>query len=303
VNLEAALRDLGDRDPRVRAQAADALGRADDRERPRAGAALERACVDEHPSVRYAALLSLGELGAGPGLDAALEIAAGRLSDGEPLVREAAAIALGDLGAAAADAGTPPLVERAWSALALALKSAQPEVRFQAIASLAQIDAARAAPLVRPALADADAHVRAQAACALGDARDAASADALAPLVADASPEVRHEAALALARLHDRRAVPVLVAALDDRARALDAASALADLGAADGEPGRAALTRALGRLLGDPLVKLHAARALARSGDARARAWLEKAARSRREDVRGLAQSVLSDLGDAINR
>ncbi|HZS40372.1 MAG TPA: HEAT repeat domain-containing protein [Polyangia bacterium] len=300
MNLEAALRDLADRDPRVRAQAADGLGRADGGERAQAIAALSAAAVDEHASVRYAALLSLGELGAA----GAVEIAAERLTDGEPLVREAAAIALGELALAAA--GEPPdaatnaapnaVVERAWGALAEALGYPQPEVRFQAIASLAQLDAARAAPLVRAALDDVDAKVRAQACAALGDARDRGSADALARLLDDA-PDVRHEAALALARMGDRRGAAWLVEALDHRDLALDAAQALAELGVAGDERAHAALARVLGRLLGDPLVKVRAAEALARSGDARGRRHLERAARARRDDVRGLAQTVLSEL------
>ena len=182
--------------------------------------------------------------------------------------------------------------------LAEAIGFTRPEVRFQAIASLAQLDAARAAPLVRPALADADAKVRAQACAALGDARDRASADALARLLDDA-PDVRHEAALALARVGDRRAVAGLVEALEHRDLALDAASALAESGAAADEPARSALARVLGRLLGDPLVKVRAAEALARAGDPRGREHLQRAARARRDDVRGLAQTVLSELRD----
>ena len=58
-----------------------------------------------------------------------------------------------------------------------------------------------------------------------------------------------------------------------------------------------AALTREVGRFFGDPLGKVRAAEALARAGDPSGRAHLDKAARSRRDDVRGLAQSVLETL------
>jgi HEAT repeat protein len=283
--LEAALRDLGHADPRVRAQAADALGRADAGERATAVAALLRACADAHPSVRYAALLSLGELAAA---DAVATLAA-HLDDREPLCREAAAIALGQLGPAGGDA--------AWTALAAALSSPEPEVRFQAIASLAEIDVARAVPLVLPLVDDGDNKVRAQAAAALGDSGERGHADRLARLLDDAD-EVQHEAALALARMGDRRGVPLLTRALADRDRAYDAATALARLGVGDDGTARAALERVVGRMLGDPLVKVRAAEALARAGDARALGHLQRAARARRDDVRGLAQSVLSDLG-----
>ncbi len=283
--LEAALRDLEHRDPRVRAQAADALGRSDDGERYAAEPALLRACDDPHPSVRYAALLSLGELAAA----GAVGVLAAHLGDGEPLCREAAAIALGQLGPAGGAA--------AWDALAGALAAAEPEVRFQAIASLAEIDAARAAALLLPLVDDRDPKVRAQVAAALGDGGDVAHAAALLRLLDDA-PEVRHEAALALARLRDRRALPALTAALGDRERAYDAATALATLGIGDDAAARAALAAIVGRFLGDPLLKVRAAEALARAGDARGGEYLRKAAAARRDDVRGLAQSVLSELG-----
>ena len=285
--LEAALRDLEHRDARVRAQAADALGRVEPAEHDAAVTALVRAVDDEHPSVRYAALLSLGELAAGSAADAV----AARLGDGEPLVREAAAIALGQLGAGGG--------ARAWSALESALRAGEPEVRFQAVASLAEIDAARAAPLVVALLDDEDAKVRAQAAAAIGDSGERRYADRIARLLDD-SDDVRNEAALALARLGDRRAVPTLVAALAVADRALDAATQLAALGLGDDAAARAALGHEVDRFFGDPLVKVRAAEALAKAGDARGRAHLHKALRSRRADVRGLAQSVLSDMGDA---
>lgn len=285
--LEAALRDLEHRDPRVRAQAADALGRVEGDERPPALTALGRAVDDPHPSVRYAALLSLGELAAAESVDALVA----HLSDEEALCREAAAIALGQLG----DAGGA----RAWDALAASLTSEAPELRFQAIASLAEIDAARAAPLVVALVDDPDAKVRAQALAALGDAADASYVDRVARRLDD-EDEVRHEAALALARLGDRRALPLLVAALGRRERALDAATALAALGVADDLAARAALAQEVTRFFGDALVKVRAAEALARAGDERGLAHLRKAARAGRDDVRGLAESVLSQLGDA---
>jgi HEAT repeat protein len=285
--LDAALRDLEHSDPRVRAQATDALGRVDDGDRGTAVTALVRAVEDAHPSVRYAALLSLGELGAGEAVDAILA----RLGDGEPLVREAAAIALGQLGESGG--------ARAWSALERALASDEPEVRFQAVASLAELDAARAASLVVGLLDDGDAKVRAQAAAALGDAGDRRHADRIARLL-DEPGDVRHEAAMALARLGDRRAMPTLTAALTTADRALDAATALAALGLGDDAAARAAVAHEVERFFGDALVKVRAAEALARAGDARGLEHLRKAARSRRDDVRGLAQSVLSELGDA---
>jgi HEAT repeat protein len=292
MTTEAALRDLAHADPRVRASAADALGRAPEADRDRALAALLRACDDAHPSVRYAALLSLGELAQAeraPDLKLAVAHAVARLDDGEPLVREAAAIALGDLGRAQ---GGP----EAWDALVRAIRSSNPEVRFQAITSLSEIDPARSVEHARALLADPDGKVRAQAVAALGDSGDSATRDAIAAHLDDGD-EIRWEAALALGRLDDRRGLALLVAGLSQRERAYDAASALTTLGAADDPAARAALERIVGRLFGDPIVKVRAAHALARTGHAAALAHLERAARSRREDVRGLATEALAEL------
>jgi hypothetical protein len=85
--------------------------------------------------------------------------------------------------------------------------------------------------------------------------------------------------------------------ALTHRDRALDAAEALARLHAADDANVKAALERELSRWLADPLVKVRAAEALAKAGHARGREYLQKAARARRDDVRGLAEAVLMDL------
>jgi HEAT repeat protein len=71
VDFEAALRDLGNPSPRVRASAADALGSAEIPEHAsRAREALRAALHDERAEVRYAASLSLGELHDGEALDA-----------------------------------------------------------------------------------------------------------------------------------------------------------------------------------------------------------------------------------------
>ena len=92
--------------------------------------------------------------------------------------------------------------------------------------------------------------------------------------------------------------MPTLVAALASADRALDAATALAALGIGDDAVARAALSHEVARFFGDALVKVRAAEALAKAGDARGGEYLRKAARSRRDDVRGLAESVLSQLG-----
>jgi len=69
---------------------------------------------------------------------------------------------------------------------------------------------------------------------------------------------------------------------------------------ARDDAAARAALGQEVSRFFGDAMVKVRAAEALAKAGDERGKEHLRKAAKSRRDDVRGLAQSVLSELGDA---
>ena len=280
ITFEAALRDLGHARPEARARAAGALGSVDPEDRERACAALRRALGDARGEVRYAAALSLSELRDAAAVPALVD----QLEDGDPRAREAAAIALGRIGH-----------DAAWAPLARALAEGPPEVRFQAAASLAEIDAERAAPLLRPALGDPDGEVRASAACGLGEvAADRAIDDALAALLGDGHPEPRFEAAIALARHGDRRATAVLLPFLRDAGRALDAAQALGALADPESRP---ALERFLRRPFASPLVKVCAAHALARLGEPRGRAHLERASRSRRDDVRGLAEELLSSL------
>src|SRR5262249_4779648 len=135
ITFAAAMIDIKDSAWEVRARAAGALGSCDPADRERACVALRLALRDERAEGRYAAALSLSELRDALAVPALIE----QLGDGNPRAREAAALALGRTG----DAQT------AWQPLCEALQSGPPEVRFQAAASLAEIDAERAAPLVR----------------------------------------------------------------------------------------------------------------------------------------------------------
>jgi HEAT repeat protein len=138
--------------------------------------------------------------------------------------------------------------------------------------------------------------VRANAAAALADApADPAAIAALVELLADPHPEPRFEAAYALACHEDRRATPVLCAFLSDRERALDAAAGLSRLRDPEAAP---ALTRTLARWFAPELTKVQAAHALARLGVPAGPSYLARARRSRRADVRGLAEELCGDLG-----
>jgi HEAT repeat protein len=279
ITVEAALRDLGSERWEARAMAAGALGSVDEADRQPACEALRKALRDDRGEVRFAAAMSLAELRD----PAAAPLLVDQLDDGDPRAREAAALALGRI-------GNP---EVAWAPLASKLRIGGPAVRFQAAASLAEIDAERAAPLLRVALRDEDPEVRANAAAGLADApHDAETIEALAKAAeTEKQPEPRFEAAYALARHGDKRATLVLHDFLRDETRAYDAADALGQLADPRSlEP----LRRLMRRWFAPALVKVRAAHALALLGDAAGREYLEKAAERRREDVSGLAKELL---------
>ncbi|HEY3354591.1 MAG TPA: HEAT repeat domain-containing protein [Polyangia bacterium] len=281
ITAAAALRDLTHAEPRVREQAAAALGYAPAAERESAVAALRRALADDNGAVRYAAALSLGELED----RGAFEALRDQLEDGDPMARQAAAIALGRIGE-----------PRAFEPLAQALAQGPPEVRYQAVASLAEIDSGRAYDLLVGALADDDADVRGSAAAALGDHGDPRARDALADLLTETHATCRFEAAFALARFGDRRATPALLGFLGDRDFALTALEGLTLLR----DP--AALDPALRlarKLFAQPVVKVRAAAVVAALGDAEGRDLLHKAVTHRREEVRALAIQTLGEIAD----
>jgi HEAT repeat protein len=282
IEPEAALRDLGSENPAVRAAAAAALGQIGRGLEERVCPALRARLADDRSEVRYAAALSLGELGDRTALDTLVAQLEG---DGNPLAREAAAIALGLLGDPLA---AEPLLH--------ALVDGPPEVRFQAATSIVEVARARArAPLER-ALGDSDPEVRSAAAEALGDLGEGEAGTALARLLDDGAAGVRFEAALALARLGDPRGVPVLAGLLDDRELAPAAAEHLFLC------PGREAIPALLGlldRWLAPAVAKVWAAGALARLGREEGRRRLLHLLSSRSAMIRGLAVQVLGELGE----
>jgi HEAT repeat protein len=281
ITAEAALRDLRSENPRVREQAAAALGYAAPEEREPVIAALRGALRDDIGAVRYAAALSLGELEDAGAVPALCE----QLEDGDSMARQAAAIALGRVGDRAA---FEPLVG--------ALQHGPAEVRFQAVASLAEIDPVRAFDAILGALRDADAEVRGAAAAALGDDGDQRARDPLAGLLEDPERSCRFEAAYALARFGDRRAIAALLGMIDDRDFSLPALQGLTTLRAEEArEPAR----RLMGRVLRPEAQRVRAAAVLASLGDGEGRAFLQKRLRHRRDDVRGLTVQALGEVGD----
>ncbi len=301
LTLEAALRDLGSADPQVRAFAAGALGSAEGDDSEPARAALHKALRDDRGEVRYAAALSLGELG---DRDAVAALCDQLEADGDRMARQAAVLALAMIGDGAA-----------WGRLETALAKGPADVRYQAAGALAELDPARARPLLERALGDSDAEVREAAATALGQVGDPASADALASLLQDKRRETRAEAAIALAQLGDRRSLPglaelaggrdldiglsALMAALpvlrNARQRGLDieaGAAAVPEIAAI-----KAACVRVVDRFFGHPLLKVWAAANLAALGDPRGEHVLARLGKSRRADVRGSIEEARAEL------
>jgi HEAT repeat protein len=282
ITFEAALRDVRSPDARVRALAADALADVAEAERPQAVAALVPLLRDERHEIRATAAIALGVLGDRSVVPQLVD----KLVDGNPQARQAAAIALGRLGDPAA-----------FDALAEQLREGPADLRFQAARSLAEIDPARAFEPLCAALGDRDAEVRGSVAEALSVVGDARAAGWLAPLLEDKRLATRFAAAMTLAILGDARGVDVLLAALGDDERAYDAIEGLELAGDARAVPRLVALAS---KLFGNRLHKVRAAGAalqLAPQGPEAAamRTIVEKASRTSREDVRGVAEELLA--------
>jgi HEAT repeat protein len=293
--FEAALRDVGSRDPKMRALAAERLG--DLRGSEGVEGALDRAVEglaklgdDPDATVRTMAIAGLGRLKD----PRSLEVVLARFADCEGSVREAAVMAAGEIGG-----------ERAREALRRAVRDERPDVRFQAVAAYAAVAGEDARPALALALGDDDPLVRASAVeslSTLGPSEDARTR--IARLLTDRAPEVVEEAALALGQLGDRRAIPHLIR-LTTGPRGFEAMSLLGDLGATEAAD---ALDRLAGAMLKPLLVKAAAATALVRIGDPRGEAHFRRVFDAWRDDARTYCVDVIGELrlaayGEAVAR
>lgn len=126
-NLEASVRDLSSTRPDVRASAVEDLvrhARIERDVRARAVPLLTQRLTDEHPRVRAAVAVALGDLEATEAVTALLVA----VEDEDPHVRQMAINALGEIG----DLRALPRLRRA-------LKDPRPEVRYQAVIAFARI--------------------------------------------------------------------------------------------------------------------------------------------------------------------
>jgi hypothetical protein len=126
-NLDASVRDLSSTRAEVRASAVEDLvrhARAEPWVRARAVPLLIQRLTDEHPRVRAAVAVALGDLDATEAVTALLVT----VEDGDPHVRQMAINALGEIG----DTRALPRLRRA-------LKDPRPEVRYQAVIAFARV--------------------------------------------------------------------------------------------------------------------------------------------------------------------
>lgn len=291
--LAAAVRDAGHKKVEVRLSAVRDLGRhAGDGADAAIARLRELLCEDAAAAVRGEAAVALADAGARAAVPDLVRSAKG---DDAPRVRQMALVALGEL-AGPDDVEAVRVIERA-------LRDEQPELRFQALIAHARVAGQDALAALHRAMRDDDAHVR-YVAFRLAEERWSGGGEAeLPPRLAqaaraaleDPAAEVRLAAALVLGRAGDLRGADVIVEAIrsgagadepEDAEAAIDLAGSLG-LAAARGPLER----RAFG-LLGvsrDPFA-WQARVALARLGDARARASILRGLAAWSRDARTLA-------------
>jgi HEAT repeat protein len=261
--FEAALRDVHGRKPESRIAAAERLADASHERRDEALAGLRALAADRDARVRAAAAHALGELGDLRALPDLVRL----LDDQDALVRELAVVALGDVGEDEACAELHAALrsrhpEVRFQAVASYVKAcAQPQlsalkpllrdddakVRESALRSLARFGAEGRAELQR-ALGDGEAGVRAEAAIGLARLGEAPPPDALRPALDD--PELLPDALDAIGALQMQalreEAARIALSVLKPLPHKVAAARALIRLGDARGVPALRSTLRAL---------------------------------------------------------
>ena len=290
---EAALRDAHDKKASVRLSAVRDLARhAGGVTGSRAvRALLEVLANDSSAEVRGAAAVALADSGSRDAVEGLVQAG----DDASDHVRQMALLALGEV--------STPGDERVLATVERALTSDQASMRFQALIALSRLATERAGPVVLQATADEDAEVRHLAFRVLEERStgesdvvriDADVAKAAREALEDESLSVRLCAAILLARSGDRAGTPVIVEAVNRIGAGLDfddlsvAIALAADLDLGDARPGLS--RRAWGGVLSRDPLSYESRIALARMGDARARAGIVKGLSSWSRDTRTLS-------------
>lgn len=278
-----AYKELADKDPAVRANAAARLGEAGAKD---AVPSLVAALNDPDEAVRVNVIRALGKIG---DASTAPKIAA-YVADPLVTVRMAACQALGDL----KDPAQVPALEKA-------LYDRSDTMRLVAARALAHIPGPESLDaLVRVALQDENERVRAVVVQVVGSRRATDAIPKLESALAAESDLVRANAAQALGEIGDRSSLPALLHALDDpfyKVRSL-AAHAIAKI-APDDASARQTLARRLS-VETPTMAKVDIAWALATMGD---RSHLDVLrtllVHGDPEDVRAEAAIALGDVGE----
>jgi HEAT repeat protein len=294
------LSDLNSGEPRVRRNAAFALGKLGSGAETGIGPLARLVQMDPSPAVREAAAFSLGEIcqgGRGLSTDAFSALKNALAGDREPLVRRSAAFALGSLGSASPEAQ---------QALERALVDPIPAVRQNAAWALGHIGPT-AVPALKKALTDADPLVcrDAAGACSLvGKEAHAALPELLACCAPQRDAELRKMALSVLVKLvgpDDKVAVRTLAQALGDPDIEVrrNAALALSNIGGPDAAAAVPVLVEAL--RTGDLELKRTAAAAIKNIGkDARsALPSLRDALNDPDEELRTNAAVAIGGIGE----
>jgi len=293
--LAAALRDARHEKPAVRASAmADLVRLSRGGESEAAGELLRLLEQEPVDQLRAKAALCLADAEVRSARDALL---ASFENDRAPGVRQFAILALGELGEPG-DAGVVAVLEGA-------LREAEAPIRFQALLSLHQLRAERAPEAIAEAMTDPDPEIRrmsfrlAEAEFADRGLPELARARARAALDG-AHPAVKPAAALALAQCGDTSGEGILIELIHGRPRGVsfeDQQAAIALAGELGLQTATAALERrAFGGFLLRDLLAHDACVALARLGNARARAALIR-------DLGGLGFRRRTRAAEAVGR
>jgi HEAT repeat protein len=325
-NLEAAVRDLTSARPEVRASAiADLVGHARSERaiQARAVPLLVERLGDDHPAVRAAASVALGDLCAREGVTALLVA----VEDDVPHERQMAINALGEIG----DPRALPRLRRA-------LKDARPEVRYQAVIAFARVgdraaqagdlDASEVDDALFEAASDGDdaiAHIALRVAeerldtlRRVPDGRLLARARALVENARTnaGQGDVALVAAILLAKAGDERGQDLVLRVvrgeriggkLPDKEDEQAAVELVGELGLRDAIPPLERRVWGVARFVRDTC-GFHARIALARMGHERARAEITAELGSGRREVRSAAvvsagRARMTEVRDVISR